>query len=94
MYMKYILQLQNLKCEGCSSTILKNISKRKGVSNAIVDVNCNSLEFEAVEDFDLQPIKNDLLHLGYPVIDEENPLSAKVKSYLSCAIGKLQKNTE
>ena len=83
--------IQNLKCGGCANTVTKNLSQIEGVSNVMVDVEESSVALNFVNEVCLNEVKNTLNRLGYPEIGEENSLSSKAKSYVSCAVGKVSK---
>ena len=89
--MKSEFEIQNLKCGGCAHTIKTKINQLKGIDNIEVDVEINKVSFEHQEEYDLSKVQNLLLKLGYPVADSENSLTSKIKSYGSCAIGKITK---
>jgi copper chaperone len=78
----------NLKCDGCATTIRKELLKIKGVIVVEVEPENDTVEV-TYEDVDRTTILNKLLSLGYPEATEENGLLTKVKSYVSCMIGKI-----
>lgn len=89
--MKTTVEIQNLKCSGCESTIAKKLISLKNIKNVSVNLsNCN-VSFSYETDDGLETVKNELSKLGYPLKGEENKLPKKAKSYISCAIGKLNK---
>ena len=83
--------IQNLKCGGCANTVTKNLMQLDGVSNVMVNVEESSVSFEFDSEANLTEVKNTLNRLGYPEDGEENSLSSKAKSYVSCAVGKVSK---
>lgn len=87
--MKGEIQVQNLKCMGCAGTIQKKVNAIEGIEAVAVDVESATVAFEYQADAQLSQIKEVLLKIGYPSVDEENTTSSKVKSYVSCAIGKI-----
>lgn len=87
--MKNEIQVQNLKCMGCAGTIKKKLSSIDGLDTIEVDVESSKVSFEYKRDEQLELVKDTLLKIGYPSIDSENTTSSKVKSYVSCAIGKI-----
>ena len=84
------IEIQNLKCGGCASSITKKIMKIEGISSVSVDVNVSTLSFEYLEDIQLQMVIKVLSEIGYPIAGEKNTISRKAKSYVSCAIGKIK----
>lgn len=87
--MKTIVHIQNLKCDGCITTITKKLNSLDDVSEVRVEVEDNSVTFEYSEAHTLDLVKNTLADLGYPEDGEQNSLTAKAKSYVSCAFGKI-----
>jgi len=83
------VHLQNLKCEGCKTTILNKINTLKGISNINLDINSKEFTFEYTTHNAYEGLRNLLNELGYPFQGENNNLIHKTKSYISCAIGKL-----
>lgn len=87
--MKTIVHIQNLKCGGCVNTITKKLNELDDVSEVMVEVEDNSVTFEYSEKHTLDVVKKTLADIGYPEDGEVNSLTAKAKSYLSCAFGKI-----
>jgi copper chaperone CopZ len=87
--METTVYIQNLKCSGCANTITREISSIKGIQNVTISVEENSVTFDYTTDEKLQEVKEKLKSLGYPEDGEANSLTAKAKSYVSCAIGKM-----
>lgn len=88
--MKANIQVQNLKCNGCSGTIQKKMNSLTGIEEVEVEVSTSTVSFDYQNEDQLEVVKEALLKIGYPSIDTENTTSSKVKSYVSCAIGKIQ----
>ena len=87
--MNTILYVQNLKCGGCANTITKNIAAIDHVSNVSVTVDESSIAFDCDTSETVQLVKDKLKVLGYPEDGTANTLDSKAKSYVSCAIGKM-----
>lgn len=81
--------IQNLKCGGCANTITKAMNSLDGISQAIVDVEENSVTFEYETDDQVVAAEKKLSDLGYPVDKDPNSLLKKAKSYVSCAVGRI-----
>lgn len=81
--------VQNLKCGGCANTIRKNLEEFEGISDVQIDVENSQIDFELAQNEQLDAIINTLSKLGYPVSDEKNGLQQKVKSYVSCMVGRM-----
>lgn len=89
--METVIEIENLKCHGCANTIKKSITKMNGITKVEVLFNPESVLIE----FDEKLItRNDIVQmlskLGYPV-KGNNSLIKNIKSYISCAIGRVNK---
>ncbi len=82
------IQIENLKCGGCASTIKKGISAINGVNDVAVDVE-NSIVTIDSENANLVEIKEKLSKLGYPEVGDKNTVLHKAKSFVSCAVGRM-----
>jgi copper chaperone len=89
--MKTKLIIQNLKCGGCSNTVTTRLSQVDNISEIQVNNDDNSVAFSYKEDSNLEEAIHLLSKLGYPVDGEDNTLSKKAKSFVSCAIGRMNK---
>jgi copper chaperone len=87
--MKSLLVLQNLKCTGCASTITSKLTDFDFVHSVMVDVEASTVEVIYELETNLPILQEALRKLGYPVVGEANSLTTKAKSYVSCAIGKM-----
>ncbi|MDQ3141445.1 MAG: heavy-metal-associated domain-containing protein [Bacteroidota bacterium] len=84
--------VDNLKCGGCAGTITKQLKSFPEVSSVKVDIENDFVEVDYVNNFPLSNIKKRLASLGYPEKDTVKgfqKISANAKSYISCAIGKI-----
>lgn len=86
--MKEIIIIDNLKCGGCANTVKKRLEKMDGVSNVNVMLETSTVEVEKASEVSREAIIAKLSKLGYPEIGTTN-LMQKAKSYVSCAIGRL-----
>jgi len=87
--MKTTIEIENLKCHGCENTIMKSISAMDGVAD--VQVNHETSEvtiFYSGETDRTDEFAQKLKTLGYPRVGE-NSTGRVVKSYISCAIGRM-----
>lgn len=82
------IQIENLKCGGCASTITKGLLDVKGVEKVTVDVE-KSIVTVTTTSPNFDEIKQKLAKLGYPETGSKNTVLHKAKSYVSCAIGKI-----
>ena len=81
--------IENLKCHGCASTIQKGLLKFDEVEK--VDINIEESIIGITYDEtkgNLDNYKKKLSTLGYPEAGNNDTISV-VKSYVSCAIGKV-----
>lgn len=90
--MKQTFQVQNVKCGGCASTLQKALKDDFG--DIFVDLEKEPREITLeVKENQKENLKLKLRSLGYPLADDElSPLQnvgAKAKSFVSCAIGKM-----
>lgn len=88
--MKATLIVQNLKCGGCAKTIINRISELEHVSNVEVNVESSSVTFEYKDLEDALEVKKNLGKIGYPSVDMANSTMSMLKSYVSCATGKMK----
>lgn len=89
--MKTKLIIQNLKCGGCANTVTTRLSQLDNISEIEVNNDDSSVAFLYKEDSNLEEAIYLLSKLGYPVDGEDNTLSKKAKSFVSCAIGRINK---
>ena len=87
--METFIVVQNLKCGGCANTITKNISQLENISKVKVDIAKSQVLFHYEQESDIDSVFQKLNAIGYPSVDETNSTYTKVKSYISCATGKL-----
>jgi len=95
--MQQTYQVENIKCGGCASTLKTKLLDTFGE----VEVNLETMPREItleVEESQLQELRNALRGLGYPMSDEKLNLfeigSTKAKSFVSCAVGKIDNATK
>jgi copper chaperone CopZ len=89
--MKTTVQIQNLKCNGCATTIKNNLQKLENIQNIEIELETSSVSFEYITESDLKVVEKELHHLGYPLEGEENKFQTKAKSFVSCAVGRMNK---
>lgn len=83
------IYIQNLKCHGCAHTITKGIQTIEGVTEIKVAVDDSSISFKATNPELRAQVKTKLAKMGYPEKDTKNTTLQKAKSYVSCAIGRI-----
>ncbi len=88
------LNVQNIKCHGCANTITKALKHIKGVQDVSVEVESSTVHFDSDNEQVTEDVKRKLSKLGYPVNIAENSQFQKIKSYISCAVGRIDVNKE
>ncbi len=90
--MKQTFQVENVKCGGCASTLKSKLKEPFGE----VEVDLEKMPREITLDLDntqVEALRAALRNLGYPMSDEKLNLfdttAAKAKSFVSCAIGRM-----
>ncbi|APZ48039.1 heavy metal transporter [Polaribacter reichenbachii] len=86
--MKADIQIENLKCGGCAATIKKGILGIDGVNEIDIDIEKSIVSIASEKD-NLAEIKLKLSKLGYPEVGDKNSVLHKAKSYVSCAVGRM-----
>jgi len=81
--------VQNLKCGGCAKTISSKITVIPNITGITMDIDTATLSFTSDGPESSLKVKEKLKRIGYPAIDEENSLTSKAKSFVSCATGKM-----
>jgi copper chaperone len=92
--MKSQIIVDHLTCGGCANTIAKALKTFPQVLDVKVDPEKDLVEVIHSSDISIGIIKEELKRLGYPERDTVKGLEkvkANVKSYVSCAIGKVTK---
>ncbi len=87
--MKTTLEIQNLKCGGCAHTIVTKLNDLLDVSDVEVNNDNHSVTFTHTTERSIIETETLLAKLGYPVIGKKNALTTKAKSFVSCAIGRI-----
>ncbi len=93
--MKFKLEVENIKCGGCANTIQTKINKQHKLENLEVDVENGFVKFEAATDISKE-VAVTLKSLGYPKagsVEGFDNIKAKAKSFASCAVGRMQKDS-
>jgi copper chaperone len=86
--MKTDIQIENLKCGGCAATIKKGILAIEGVNEVYINVEESVVSITSEND-NLEVIKLKLSKLGYPEVGDKNTIVHKAKSFVSCAVGRI-----
>ncbi|MDQ1299319.1 MAG: copper chaperone [Campylobacterota bacterium] len=85
-------EVLNVKCKGCANTLIKSLADDFGEVN--VDLECEPRKITLnIEENQMEKLKLTLRGLGYPLATDElntlQTLTTTSKSFVSCAIGKM-----
>ncbi len=83
------INILNLKCNGCASTIKKGLLSLDGVSEVEVTLENSEIKINEVTESLFTTVKEKLSNMGYPEVGDANTLIHKAKSFVSCASGKM-----
>ena len=87
--MKTTIEIENLKCNGCASTIKKGLSKFDEVTNVEVDTTKSTVTITFTGNNNvIKKIGKKLSALGYPEKGNNSTFSV-AKSFVSCAVGRV-----
>lgn len=90
--MKKTFAVENVKCGGCANTLKKALKEDFGEVEVDLEKMPREITLE-LEDTKEEALKLKLRSLGYPLSSDElstmGNVTAKAKSFVSCAIGKM-----
>ena len=86
--MMTVIKIENLKCGGCAATIKKGLLSIENVSEVLVDIENVTVSVTS-ENVLFDVIKEKLSKLGYPEVGGKNTIVHKAKSFVSCAVGRI-----
>lgn len=90
--MKQTFKVQNVKCGGCASTLKSKLADQFGDVEVDLEVEPREITLD-VDDTQMDSLRTTLRSLGYPMSDEKLNLfetgTTKAKSFVSCAVGKV-----
>lgn len=90
--MKQTLEVLNVKCGGCASTLTKALKDEFGDVEVNLEVMPRQITLDINEN-QMESLKLKLRKLGYPLADDElsglQKATTTAKSFVSCAIGKM-----
>ena len=86
--------IANLKCAGCANTIRTKLLALGDVEQVEINHDEDSVTIYHGGKNSRKDFTDKLYSLGYPEATEENGLLLQLKSYASCMVGRLQKDTE
>ena len=89
--MKSEFFIENVKCNGCKNTIIKEARKQNLVASVQVEIESGRviLQYEGGTET-LARVKSRLYRKGYPEKGRNNMVST-AKAYVSCAVGRWSK---
>lgn len=89
--MTYDISVENIKCGGCANTITTRLNALDVIDSCEVDVEKGIISINGDES-SKEEVSQLLLKLGYPESGTAEGLkaaTAKAKSFVSCAVGKM-----
>ena len=89
--MAYDISVENIKCGGCANTITTRLNALDIIEGCEVDIDTGIISINGDES-SRQEVSQLLLKLGYPESGTTEGLkaaTAKAKSFVSCAVGKM-----
>lgn len=92
--MKQTFEVANIRCGGCANTITKALQEA-GFTEIEIDLSCEPRKVTTViaDEAQLAHFKAILRSLGYPLNTDDRGFTEdtilKAKSFVSCAIGKI-----
>lgn len=90
--MKQTLQVENVKCGGCATTLTSKLQEEFGTIEVNLEVHPREITLDIDED-KLASLTVALRGLGYPLSSDKlgmvQSASTKAKSFVSCAVGKV-----
>lgn len=95
--MKTTINVDNLKCGGCASTIKHGLMAIKNVNKTVVNPEEGTVEVDYIGENTLADVKVKLKDMGYPesgTVSGFEKVTTNAKSYVSCAIGKFTNEEE
>lgn len=95
--MEQTFEVLNVKCSGCANTLIKSLKDEFGEIEVDLKVQPRKITLN-IENEKLEALKLKLRSLGYPLITDNlngfEKAAATAKSFVSCAIGKIDVATK
>lgn len=92
--MQKTLEVENVKCGGCAATLKKKLAPLFGEVEVDLEVHPRRITLE-MEEEQMDALRTALREIGYPLSSDElgfvQTASTKVKSFVSCATGRMDK---
>jgi len=90
--MKQTFEVLNVKCGGCANTVKKSLLDEFGEVEVNLDLEPRQITLD-ISDDKVSSLRKKLISLGYPMSDEDldsiSKITTTAKSFVSCAIGKI-----
>jgi len=86
------IEIENLKCGGCVSTITESLGAISGISNIEVDEITDTVSFTGAQELRVM-VAEELKNLGYPergTVSGIDQVYRLAQSYVSCMRGKFK----
>ena len=84
-----VIDIQNLKCNGCVNSVKHLFAKFPEVKEVQVNLEEARVTLETEAEDQRGKYEDALSQAGYPPLGAANPLHRVAKSYVSCAIGRM-----
>ena len=92
--MRHTFKVINVKCGGCASTLKEKLFKKFGEVEVDLEKEPREITLD-IDEKEIPVLGKALKKLGYPFMTEKmgfvDGSSVKAKSFVSCAIGKMNK---
>lgn len=92
--MKTTIKVVNIKCGGCANSIHKSLASLTGVFGVSVNLESGEITVDHTDEVSRQQLAAKLHAMGYPeegTVKGFEALKAGAKSFVSCAIGRMDK---
>ncbi len=90
--MRKTYEVQNVKCGGCANTLKKSLAEQFGEVEVDLEVTPRKITLE-IEPEQEETLRTTLRKIGYPLVGEEMgtfaTIETKAKSFVSCAVGRM-----
>ena len=85
-------EVENIKCGGCAHTLKTKLKENFGEIEVNLEVHPRKITLD-IDESKMKELQKSLRGLGYPLSTDElstlENVGAKAKSFVSCAIGKM-----
>ncbi|MDC9723635.1 MAG: heavy metal-associated domain-containing protein, partial [Urechidicola sp.] len=74
---------------GCASTIRKGLISLDGIESVDIEIESSEIKIPSENEEVIASAIKKLSNMGYPQVGDPNTVLKKAKSYVSCAVGKM-----